>query len=394
MNSAKALRVVIQQPSLAKYRVPVYRALAAEPGVDLTVVYGEDPGIPNVKPDGFAARFEPHRHIRVLGRTVFEWSGAQLKYADASRADVLVMVWNTRWLSLPLALRKARRNGVRTVVWGHGYSKNEAPWRATLRRRVANMADAVLFYSQSVADRYVAEGFPADKVFVAPNSLDQAPIQAAKQAWEADPTRLAAFRQEHGMTDQTENLLFVSRLDRANGLDLALRAVAELASSRPQIRLNLIGKGEEERARLESLAADLGIVDRVHFLGPIYGEDALAPWFLTAKVFVYPQNVGLSLLHAFGYGVPVVTSDDLESQNPEVEALEDGVNGRMYVRSQSHGLSASLSDLLIERGMLARMGTAAAATVHELYDVPRMVAGMMSAIVEPTLLDPAAAERL
>lgn len=394
MNSAKALRVVIQQPSLAKYRVPVYRALAAEPGVDLTVVYGEDPGIPNVEPDGFAARFEPHRHIRVLGRTVFEWSGAQLKYADASRADVLVMVWNTRWLSLPLALRKARRNGVRTVVWGHGYSKNEAPWRATLRRRVANMADAVLFYSQSVADRYVAEGFPADKVFVAPNSLDQAPIQAAKQAWEADPTRLAAFRQEHGMTDQTENLLFVSRLDRANGLDLALRAVAELASSRPQIRLNLIGKGEEERARLESLAADLGIVDRVHFLGPIYGEDALAPWFLTAKVFVYPQNVGLSLLHAFGYGVPVVTSDDLESQNPEVEALEDGVNGRMYVRSQSHGLSASLSDLLIERGMLARMGTAAAATVHELYDVPRMVAGMMSAIVEPTLLDPAAAERL
>lgn len=394
MNSAKALRVVIQQPSLAKYRVPVYRALAAEPGVDLTVVYGEDPGIPNVEPDGFAARFEPHRHIRVLGRTVFEWSGAQLKYADASRADVLVMVWNTRWLSLPLALRKARRNGVRTVVWGHGYSKNEAPWRATLRRRVANMADAVLFYSQSVADRYVAEGFPADKVFVAPNSLDQAPIQAAKQAWEADPTRLAAFRQEHGMTDQTENLLFVSRLDRANGLDLALRAVAELASSRPQIRLNLIAKGEEERARLESLAADLGIVDRVHFLGPIYGEDALAPWFLTAKVFVYPQNVGLSLLHAFGYGVPVVTSDDLESQNPEVEALEDGVNGRMYVRSQSHGLSASLSDLLIERGMLARMGTAAAATVHELYDVPRMVAGMMSAIVEPTLLDPAAAERL
>lgn len=375
MNSAKALRVVIQQPSLAKYRVPVYRALAAEPGVDLTVVYGEDPGIPNVEPDGFAARFEPHRHIRVLGRTVFEWSGAQLKYADASRADVLVMVWNTRWLSLPLALRKARRNGVRTVVWGHGYSKNEAPWRATLRRRVANMADAVLFYSQSVADRYVAEGFPADKVFVAPNSLDQAPIRAAKRAWEADHARLAAFRAEHEMTKETENLLFVSRLDPANGLDLALRAVAELAPTRPHLRLNLIGKGEEEQARLEALAAELNVAGRVHFLGAIYSENALAPWFLTADLFVYPQNVGLSLLHAFGYGVPVVTSDDLASQNPEVEALADGENGAFYAHGRPETLAETLARLLDDRPGLAGRSVAAAATTRDGYNIPTMVAG-------------------
>ena len=375
MSEAKPLRVVIQQPSLAKYRVPVYRVLAAEPGIDLTLVYGQDEGVPNVGPDGFEARFEPHRHVRILGRNVFEWSDAQLRYADPATTDVLVMVWNTRWLSLPLALHKARRRGVRTVVWGHGYSKDEAPWRAKLRRRVAGMADAVLFYSRSVADRYVAEGFPAGKVFVAPNSLDQAPIRAARHAWEANPARLAAFRAERGMTDATENLLFVSRFDPANGLDVLLRALAELASTCPHLRLNLVGKGEPEETRLQVLAAELNIADRVHFLGPIYEEERLAPWFLTADLFVYPQNVGLSLLHAFGYGVPVVTSDRLEGQNPEVEALVDGVNGRLYAHGRPEALAGTLAAVLNDAPARRSMAAAAAETVASRYNVPAMVQG-------------------
>ena len=380
MSDAGLLRVTLQQPALPKYRLPVFRELAERPGIDLTLLYGEDEGVPNVEPAGFRGRPVPHHHLGVGRRRPFVWCPAQLRAADPDHADVLVMLWNTRWLTLPLALRRARRAGIRTVVWGHGYSKDEAPWRARLRRRVADAADGVLFYSRTVADRYAADGFPAHKVFVAPNSLDQAPIAAARAAWEGDPRRLEVFREEHGVAVDEESLLFVSRFDPANGLDVLVRAVAQLAPDRPRLRLNLVGKGEPEAGRIRGLCEELGVSDRVRFLGPIYDEEELAPWFLTASAFVYPQNVGLSLLHAFGYGLPVVTSDDIASHNPEVEALEDHVNGRFYRHGDPAALAACLAGLLDDEPARHRMGEAASAAVRDRYNVARMVDGFEAAI--------------
>ncbi|MEM9421583.1 MAG: hypothetical protein AAF986_03600, partial [Pseudomonadota bacterium] len=125
-------RVLLQQPALPKYRLPVFKCLADQPGIQLKLVYGEDEGVPNVEPEGLDASFVPHTHVGIGKRRPFIWQSAQLKYADPTLTDVLILVWNSRWLSLPLALRKARKHGIRTVVWGHGYSKNESPRRAKL----------------------------------------------------------------------------------------------------------------------------------------------------------------------------------------------------------------------------------------------------------------------
>ena len=385
MNVSEPLRVVIQQPSLAKYRVPVYRRLAAEPGLDLTLVYGQDPGIPNVEPDGFAARFEPHRHLGP-----FVWSTPQLRHAGRRDLDVLVMVWNSRWLSLPLALRRARRRGIRTVVWGHGYSKDESPRRAALRKRIGLMADAMLFYSHTVADRYRADGVDPEKIFVAPNALDQAPIQRARDAWLADPARLQSFRQRHNVPLDTEPILYVSRLDPANRLDLLLQAAAKLIPSRPRLRVHLVGRGEDETLRLRRLAEDLGVIDYVRFLGPIYGEDDLAPWFLTARVFCYPANIGLSLHHAMGYGLPVVTADQPDAQNPEFEALRPGDNGAVYPPGDVQSLADTLRAYLEDDIRRVSAATEAHRTATERYDLDTMTRGYVDALrVHPPAVRPA-----
>lgn len=371
---------MIIQPSLAKYRVPVYRMLAQEPGIDLKVVYGKDPGVPNVEPDGFEASFEPHRHLGIGRRRPFVWQPAQLRYADPRLADVMITVWNSRWLSLLLALRKARKRGVRTVVWGHGYSKQESPTRARLRKRVGGMADAMLFYSRRVADRYIEQGVDPTKVFVAPNGLDQEPIQAAREVWLATPDRLAVFRREQNVPEEAEPILYVSRFDPANRVDLLLHAVARLAGGRPNLRVHLVGKGEPEMTRLQNLASELGIEDRLRFLGPIYTEDELAPWFLTARAFCYPDNIGLSLHHAMGYGLPVVTGDNAATQNPEYEALVPGENGLIYPAGDADGLADSLNKLLSEERLADRLGQAALQTARTRYNLPNMCRGFLEAI--------------
>lgn len=376
--SASPLRVTFVQPSLAKYRVPVYRELASRPGVDFRLLYGTDRGITNVEPDGFLAEHHPMRQWGP-GLQDLRWHGAQLTAARDPKVDVLVLSWGTRYLSLPLALRQARRRGLPVVLWGHGYSKAETRLKKLLRDQIGGLATALLFYDEGSAERAAEDGFLAEQCFAAPNAIDQAPIRQARELWLADPQRLTNFQARHGLADK-DLLLYVSRLAPENRLDLLIEAVAMLRDSRPNLEVAIVGNGDAEQTRLETLAAQGGVADRFRFLGAIYEEDQLSPWFLSSKLFVYPANIGLSLLHAFGYGLPVITSSQIEAQNPEIVALENGRNGLLYEAGSAAALSQAIGDLLADEPRRASMATAASATVQERFNVPAMVDGMIAAV--------------
>ncbi len=368
------IRLSIVQPSLAKYRVPVFRELASRPGIDLHVFYAGNTGIPNEAPDGFAGTPAPMVIRRPGGHPIY-WHPAQLKRADPATTDVLNLSWDLHYASLIPALLRARRRGVPTVLWGHGYSKRERGWRRWLRWRVARLATAVLLYNHSTAERLVADGLPAERVFVALNTLDQSEIQAARSDWLSRPADLATFRAEHGLT-AGRTVLFVSRLD-GNRVDLLIDAAVLLAEKMPDLKVVLIGKGDE-RPALERLAADRGIAANVRFLGPVYGEPDLAPWFLCADAYCYPANIGLSLMHAFGYGLPVVTTDRTESQNPEIEAFRDGENGLTYADGDPAALAAVLGRLLDDAALRDRLGRDARRTVLEDFTLSNMVDGFVA----------------
>jgi|GEM_PF-999218 len=107
------LAVHLVQPIVPAYRVPVFRALAASKGVDLTVwadVRTTTGSLKGIAADsGFRIRPAP---LRWLGP--FCWQGRSI---DAAReADVLILGWSARSLDLPLALRRARRRGAGTVL--------------------------------------------------------------------------------------------------------------------------------------------------------------------------------------------------------------------------------------------------------------------------------------
>ena len=54
-----SIRLVVQEPCLAKHRAPVYRELASRPEIELRLVYGELPNLPNVEPEGFPGELTP-----------------------------------------------------------------------------------------------------------------------------------------------------------------------------------------------------------------------------------------------------------------------------------------------------------------------------------------------
>ncbi|MEO1498140.1 MAG: glycosyltransferase family 4 protein [Planctomycetota bacterium] len=374
------LCLTVVQPTLAKYRVPVWREMATRSGVDLRVWYGDHGTLKNATADGFQADERRLRFWSLRGQEVL-WHQAQVDAVKSADTDVAVLSWGTRYLSLGPALRAAKRRNKPVVLWGHGYSKNDSPLRVFLRDRIAKLASVLLFYDERTAAAAVENGWPADRVFAAPNAIDQTPLAAARGAWLAEPERLERFAQEQRINDR-EVLLFVSRLMPENRVELLIEAMERLRASRPQAVAIVVGGGTEDE-RLRAMVSAKNLKDHVRMLGPIYDEDQLAPWFLSAKAFVYPSAIGLSLLHAFGYGLPVVTDDNVAGQNPEIVAYQPDEgpeqNGLAYRANDVGSLAETLTRLLSDHALRDRLAGNAAATVADQYNIPRMVDGIESA---------------
>ena len=374
----RPIRVTVVHPSLAKYRVPVFRELARRPGIKLRVVYGSSRDIPNVAAAGFEAIATRRWEGRLGGRLVM-FHGAEWTYCSRRHSDVVVLRWSPRSLSLLPALLRARLNGVPTVLWGHGYSKTERTWWRSARNQLAKLASALVFYEPRTREAFIREGWNPDRLFVALNSLDHAGIDHERKWWLDHPEKLAEFRQQQGLGPGAV-VLFVSRLQPNNGLDLLIRATAQLARELTGITTVIIGNGPEEKRRLQKLAVETGAANNVMFREGTYDEQELAPWFLSADVFCYPVNVGLSLLHSFWYGLPAVTSGDRASQNPEIVALQHGINGLTYEHNNMESLMEALKQLLTNRDLQHQMSEAARRTVENKFTIPNMVDGLEAAI--------------
>jgi glycosyltransferase involved in cell wall biosynthesis len=117
-------------------------------------------------------------------------------------------------------------------------------------------------------------------------------------------------------------LLSAGRLDRTKRPELLLRA---LALATKQARLKLTGEGPLRRD-LETLAARLGIADRVEFLGFV-PEHELVALYATCRGVVYApfdEDYGYVTVEGFLSRKPVVTATD--SGGP-LEFVEDGATG-------------------------------------------------------------------
>ena len=370
--------VGIVQPIIPSYRQPVFAELARRPGIDLTVYaplgrsHGSLPGTGAV--DDYAT-------VDVSARNAgpFVWDPGSLEAARAGH-EVLILSWQPRALFLRRALRTARRLGVGTIIWGHGYSKNDSPMRRRLRLRPARLADACLYYAPATAARAPLDGIEPGRAFSAPNAIDQSAIEAAKSKWAEAPGRLRAFQTSAGI-DPERTLIFISRIEEDKRLELLLDAMPHVLEADPRMTLLVVGEGTA-RASAEAYSDSLGLGDSVRFLGAIYDEEELAGWCLSSICMTYPVAVGLSVMHAFGYGLPVLTSDDLASHNPEINAIRDGVNGMLYREGDVRSLADAIIRLAGDPELRRRMSLAALDSVRgpDGWTVENMVDGFVRCI--------------
>jgi glycosyltransferase involved in cell wall biosynthesis len=304
-------KLALQQRVLTSYRAAFFEALAQVCEGGLSVCAGlprPEESIAVTDQIRFA-NFHPiqNRHL-LKGRSYLCYQRGLPAWLEACNPDALIVEANPRYLSTPAAIRWMKKRARPVLGWGLGARPNSAyqhffqKWgerpREAFRNSFVNQFDALLTYSRRGAQEYAALGFPAEKIFVAPNAATGRPTQPM-------PVRPAEF-------DGKPKVLFVGRLQARKRVDLLLQACAALPAI-IQPELVIVGDGPE-REGLEKLAKT--VYPSAEFPGAKHGAE-LADYFCAADLFVLPGTGGLAVQEAMSYGLPIImgqgdgTNDDL-----------------------------------------------------------------------------------
>jgi glycosyltransferase involved in cell wall biosynthesis len=299
---------------------------------------------------------------------------------DELRPDV-VSVWNMGALSFGLLTTLIeRRVPIVYVVCGdwlvHGVALD--PWArlfagrptlARLGRTLTGLPTAVPDLGSSGTFCFISDALRAEAEAQSPWTY---PISTV--TYSGIDTSLFTSNGSLRVGDEWQwRLLYVGRVDRRKGIETAIRALAELPVA---ARLDIDGRGDaEERARLEVIASELGVADRVRFSES--ERAALPALYRAADVVVFPpiwdEPFGLVPLEAMACGTPVVAT----GTGGSAEFLRDGENCLLFPTNDHAALAVAVRRLAGDMALRARLVAGGARTAGEL-DVDRL-AGVLEA---------------
>ena len=350
-------RVGLQQRVLPDYRAAFVDALARRCDGGLEVFAGEPRAGEGILPAPplSAARLTRAGNLHLFGgRLLLVWQAGLVPWLETTQPQVLVLEANPRYLSSRRALRwmHARRRPV--VGWGLGAGGRRGLGGA-LRGAWLRSFDALIAYSSLGAAQYRALGFPAERVFVAPNAVAAAP--------ERLPARPAA-------SGRPPRLLFVGRLQPRKRVDLLLEACADLE---PRPELTVVGDGPDAE-RLRALAKVR--YPQARFLGDLRGA-ALDSAFEQADLFVLPGTGGLALQQALASGLPIIAAEGDGSQQDMVTPD----NGWRVRPGQAGDLRLALQRALgLDDAILRSMGEASFHLARTRFSLEAMTTAFVEAL--------------
>ena len=182
---------------------------------------------------------------------------------------------------------------------------------------------------------------------------------------------LSKFKQDSGI-EEGPNLLFVSRIKPRNQLQTLLDVLKSVKKSYSSATASIVGAHGDEQKRIARIASEMGLSQSVFFPGAIYDEMKLAPWFLSATVFFYPSQIGLSLFHAFGYGLPVVAGVHFRDRNPEIEALIHSENGFLFYQEDPEQATEQVLRIIENPNLHMALSRGASETVANKFNIKTM----------------------
>ena len=254
--------------------------------------------------------------------------------------------------------------GTRIILTEHG---RHFPDVVPRKRRLANR-----FFFDRLADRITAvcafsaaglsknDGFRADRIEVIENGIDADRYEPSSDQ--------AQLKQQLGFDPARRYIITIARFHPVKDHQTLLRAFADVCGRFADVDLLLAGDGTLRRD-LERLVAELGITNRVRFLGVRHDVPDLlkaADMFVLSSV---SEAASITLLEAMASGKAVVVTN--VGGNPEI--VREGVEGLLTPRGDANAMAAAVNRLLSDHNLAALMSRRAAERVRAEYQLDRTI---------------------
>ncbi|MBI3388578.1 MAG: glycosyltransferase family 4 protein [Deltaproteobacteria bacterium] len=288
---------------------------------------------------------------RLLQLPLLLVAAAALSVQAARDADVL----HAHWLPnlLPLAPAAWLRHRPRVVtLWGTDVQWFErSPALRPALGAVLRGADSVVAINDHMRTLFAPRVVSVERIALIPSGVDTDLFR---------PRDRAPLRTRVGLSDDAVVVVLVGSLIPRKGVDVALKALANIPDER--VTAVVIGEGSE-RGVLEELAAQLGLTRRVRFAGECSLAE-VAGWMSAADAFLLPShyegrpNV---VLEAQASGLAVIASDIPGCR----DLIEHGETGLLVPAGDVPALAAALTSVAGDAALRTRLGTRARAAIHD-----------------------------
>jgi len=174
------------------------------------------------------------------------------------------------------------------------------------------------------------------------------------------------FRERYPQLGDRSLIVFLGRIYPGKGLEYLVPAMAHVATPGAGAMLVAVGPDAQGfRGRLEQMARECGVQERVLFTGLLTGMDRVAA-LVDADLFALPsdhENFGVSVIEALAAGTPVIVSDQVQLYPEIIRAAVGGVAQR-----EPRQLAAEITRWLTDHTLRRSAALKARPFALETYD--------------------------
>ncbi len=318
-------RILIVQPYIPKYRVPLFRLMKyalERQGIEVKIAAA-------VSAKNVVGRNDMSDESEIdfvlKTRSITAW-GRDINFRRLApvireyKPDFVIAEQAVKNIEIyPILLRRHFGSHLRLAFWGQGrsFSESQPTWLAGMKQVLTKRGDWFFAYTQEGAEEVVHHGFPLNKVTVLNNSTDTLSLQ--RDLEKITSQEIIEFQHSLGLTAGMTGL-FLGGVDQRKGIEFLLAATKLIQKKLPNFRLLVAGEGSESWKVRDFESAG----GPVRFLGRVNGfKKALA--LNSSDALLIPEWIGLVALDSLTSGCPILSTSK-PTHSPEFQYLSQDQN--------------------------------------------------------------------
>lgn len=386
-------RLAILQSHPIQYVAPLFRRLAQDEDIDLTVYYCSRQGLEEYEDEGFGQKvkwdvplLEGYHSQFLPNQGTADSSGSSVSLINFSIIRELqkgnfdaVWVHGHHYISDLLAMGAAKLWGIPIFMRCESHLQlQRSPLKRLLRKPILSLlyrkiCAACLPIGTRNREFYLFHGVRRRHLFTVPYAVDNQFFRVTTREFRKTPLDI---KTKYDLPKEKPLLLFASKLtERKRPMDL-LQAFHRLRENGSDAALVFVGSGEEE-SKLRSYVREQGVPD-VYFLG-FCNQSELPAIYAACDVFVLPSENepwGLVINEVMCAGLPVVACQEIGAVK---DLVISGRNGFTFSAGDIESLTIHLRVLVEDNALRTQMGQESLNIICD-WDFEACVQGVKAAL--------------